>query len=1156
MKQSFVRAAVAVYLSFFTGQAVAAMAELRLTDTKDKGALHLQAQDVRVELEKTSASFEYTLTYVSKYNKESQGTFYFRLPMDGFVQEFGYWVGDKYQKASVVRAKEGRVAYETQVRRGIDPALVEWTAGNNFKMRVYPIFPDKPFKVRILVTVPVTGVDGIYTAQVPLAIEKVRAFSLRVEGEVEAADTPEVLGLSGLTLKQSKSKKNNRLLSVQGNLEADNILPPDEFTLRWKKPESKGKPLTLRRYDEGRTRYFEARFTPDLKPMKLAPADRAVIFWDHSLSEEMSHAERLETLMTYFKNRQPKVLDLYSFANNARKIASIQAPTTEKLKQELAKLTYDGGTRIDLAMDLMRQALKAPENKTADVLLFSNGLDSFELYDFKRLANLTGPGNQMFIIAPRLDTNAALLQKIASGTQATMVDQSQPTDQMFAFKPWKLATLSASKGLIEFEIPGSKTYFPGEEVVIRGQMRKDGLVKFRVKFAPDSRSKERKKIEVTGNTNGIEKDRTPQLARIWARSRIDRMMPRKRENKATITDLAFRHQLLTPYTVMLVLETCEDYREFDLEAPKDCIKRTREVDFDLAELMEGEAEEDFSEDSVDSDDADIDESDMDDDYRVSEDRQTEYDSSDTRDVLNDASAYGGSASEAATETLAYGDTASPFEEESSDSVFADDEDADEDVFEEELALEYLEVDAKGAARTSIARDYGFEQTLRSAAAGGFQKLYGTYVSQRKLWRNIPYYYLLTAELMAAAKQPQLAETIASNVTEIRPGEARWLTVYAYNLLEWGRARDAIPVFKAVTELREEDPAGFRDLGLALEQFRQPLAAMNMYERVLKGSWERRLSGIQKIIVHDLARVSRQVLTLPKLSAEIRNKANGYVNAAKNFKDKIVVTATWDTDNTNIDLIIEEPGGRRVAPGLEQAGQLGGRMYVAADQGFGPEQYRNPAPYKGQYRVLVAYEMVDHSAIRDGTFVRVDVFSVQNGIETRSSKTIILKDEMEVQQAVLLNYQDRLASLPPPSFAQSVALAKEQMRQGKAKDAAITLERLGKQNNLDKEAERLFHLARAFAGQRQFQKAEEFNQAALVYKPQLFAAHYNNACYAALAGNKKKALHHLSLLTTALTSRGARHKRHFVNLMMTDADLKGVRATPEFKSSLNALQVAH
>ena len=41
---------------------------------------------------------------------------------------------------SVAVAKEkARVVYEKIVRQNIDPGLIEWTQGNNFKTRVFPI---------------------------------------------------------------------------------------------------------------------------------------------------------------------------------------------------------------------------------------------------------------------------------------------------------------------------------------------------------------------------------------------------------------------------------------------------------------------------------------------------------------------------------------------------------------------------------------------------------------------------------------------------------------------------------------------------------------------------------------------------------------------------------------------------------------------------------------------------------------------------------------------------------------------------------------------------------------------------------------------------------------------------------------------------------
>jgi len=41
--------------------------------------------------------------------------------------------------AAVVEKDQARIVFETEQRKGIDPGLVEWVGGNNFKTRIWPI---------------------------------------------------------------------------------------------------------------------------------------------------------------------------------------------------------------------------------------------------------------------------------------------------------------------------------------------------------------------------------------------------------------------------------------------------------------------------------------------------------------------------------------------------------------------------------------------------------------------------------------------------------------------------------------------------------------------------------------------------------------------------------------------------------------------------------------------------------------------------------------------------------------------------------------------------------------------------------------------------------------------------------------------------------
>ena len=71
--------------------------------------------------------------------RSSKGVFYFPLPQDASISGFGMWIGDKLVEADVVEKQRAREIYETILRERRDPGLLEWSGGNIFKARVFPI---------------------------------------------------------------------------------------------------------------------------------------------------------------------------------------------------------------------------------------------------------------------------------------------------------------------------------------------------------------------------------------------------------------------------------------------------------------------------------------------------------------------------------------------------------------------------------------------------------------------------------------------------------------------------------------------------------------------------------------------------------------------------------------------------------------------------------------------------------------------------------------------------------------------------------------------------------------------------------------------------------------------------------------------------------
>jgi len=81
-----------------------------------------------------------------------EGVFYFPLPQDASISGFGMWIGNELVEADVVEKQRAREIYETILRERRDPGLLEWTGGNIFKARVFPIEAHSEKRIKITYT--------------------------------------------------------------------------------------------------------------------------------------------------------------------------------------------------------------------------------------------------------------------------------------------------------------------------------------------------------------------------------------------------------------------------------------------------------------------------------------------------------------------------------------------------------------------------------------------------------------------------------------------------------------------------------------------------------------------------------------------------------------------------------------------------------------------------------------------------------------------------------------------------------------------------------------------------------------------------------------------------------------------------------------------
>ena len=94
---------------------------------------------------RVKASFVFT----NPNARTMQGDFEFPIPEDAFVCGYALEVNGELVPGVVCEKEKARVAFENEVRKGVDPGLVEQVKGNLWKTRIFPLNPNQPRRAEV-----------------------------------------------------------------------------------------------------------------------------------------------------------------------------------------------------------------------------------------------------------------------------------------------------------------------------------------------------------------------------------------------------------------------------------------------------------------------------------------------------------------------------------------------------------------------------------------------------------------------------------------------------------------------------------------------------------------------------------------------------------------------------------------------------------------------------------------------------------------------------------------------------------------------------------------------------------------------------------------------------------------------------------------------
>jgi hypothetical protein len=249
-----------------------------------------------------------------------------------------------------------------------------------------------------------------------------------------------------------------------------------------------------------------------------------------------------------------------------------------------------------------------------------------------------------------------------------------------------------------------------------------------------------------------------------------------------------------------------------------------------------------------------------------------------------------------------------------------------------------------------------------------------YLARRKEDRRDVHNYLDEARSRADKNDIPGAVRALSTIIEEHPGRGDALRLVGYRLLDLGQPAHAAGLFRQVLARRPFEAHSYRDLARALEDAGKPALAALLYEAVLAGTWHGRFGAALQVVSREeyaglLGRAARDGKLNPRLRQhfEARKKALD----AELPRSDLRVTISWNTDATDVDLWVIEPGHNKVYYGNKR-GRNGSELSEDLTQGYGPERYRVTQAVRGEYEVIVHYFAANPNLLGGETHVNVVV----------------------------------------------------------------------------------------------------------------------------------------------------------------------------------------
>lgn len=552
----------------------------------DESPVSISRAEIKSRVMDFLAETEVTLVFHNPNTRVMEGELVYPLPAGAIVQGYALDINGRMVDGVPVPRQKARVAFEEEVRKQVDPGLVEWSGGNMFKTRVYPIPAGgtRTVRLRYSTVLPVDAA-GAPSLQLPMNFkEKLDSLKLRVE--VFAGRKPVVVSspLDNVEFKDWCS-------AFLAEKEWKGLSLTEDLFISL--PRAQGK-------DAGRAKVFVESFdgrdyaaviiprperTDGKSGVEAAPTIE--LLWDASGSMKGADVRKfLDFLKRYLacdrtQGRQTRInLTVFRDRIMPSKTFEVAPDNLDELARELLALDYDGAT---CDWSAVREKLSACSG-ASDCLVVSDGFINFSPVPEKR--GTSSAKTFALMVTPRKDANTFIRMGIpvidlASQTAEQAMERLVRGEISIRYiidrgnMPWR--TFS------RYEIPG----MPSDSVLLLAELEPGsyrGTVEVAGVEIPVA-------ADASGGTPGT------MLRALYAQARLQELLcrPPSAVRDEAVGNLGMEYGIVTPGTSLLVLDSLEQYLKYGVRPPASASELRAEYD---KRMLKRERKEDMAEETA------------------------------------------------------------------------------------------------------------------------------------------------------------------------------------------------------------------------------------------------------------------------------------------------------------------------------------------------------------------------------------------------------------------------------------------------------------------------------------------------------------------------------------------------------------------------------